>query len=365
MQNGVQDGVINMSDIINLAKSFNLSIGYNGFDEKCDLNMDNVVNMNDIVIIAKHFNTSTKDYPDVKGEVTTTATPTYPGTYTPTSTSAITPTVTPTPTTALYVKTTKKDGSAALTITSNLPNQAVYLTYYGGNISRIVPGPSSPEIIEQSLAGYTDANGTLEVTTLKYSKNVSIESAIGKVKSNPVLMSHSSIEIIKNPNNNFELFLFTDIPGAPITISYYEGIGGEIVVGPLERRVINTHSAGSTDVFGFAKVNIYANDYVNYQLQAKVNNTLSNILPTQYADTSKLTFNANKDLIVTSAFANAPVTVYYSSISDTSSTPKWNSVNGTTSAFGALIIPNSAQFDNCRIYAQFGNTRSTNMFYNK
>lgn len=372
MKNGVQDGSINMSDIINMAKSFNLNIGYDGFDEKCDLNMDNVVNMSDIVIISKHFNSSTKDYPDAKVGIITTATPTNSATYTPTQTPTQTATATPTqtptataiptPTSAPYLKMEKKD-SSVLTITSNLPNKAVYLTYFGGNTNKPVPGPSTPTMLEQSLAGYTDANGSLEITTLKYSKNVTIEAAIDKVRSNSISIISNSIEIVKNPNDPFEIFLFADIPGTPITVIYYEGVGGEIVVGPTERKSINIQSSGSTDVFGFAKIKL-SGDYVNYQVQIKAGNSFSNILSTQFVDTSKITFNTNKDLVVTSAFAYEPVTVYYGSINDTSSTPKWNSIQGTTSAFGTYIIPRITLFDNCRVYAHFGNGRETNMFYN-
>lgn len=370
MKNGVQDGSINMSDIINMAKSFNLNIGYDGFDEKCDLNMDNVVNMSDIVIISKHFNSSSKDYPDAKVGIIATATPTNSAAYTPTHTPTVTPTQTPTataiptptPTSAPYLKMEKKD-SSALTITSNLPNKAVYLTYYGGNTNKPVPGPSTPTMLEQSLAGYTDANGSLEITTLKYSKNVTIEAAIDKVRSNSVSIISNSIEIVKNPNNPFEVFLFANMPGTPITVIYYEGVGGETVVGPTERKSINIQSSGSTDVFGFAKVSL-SNDYVNYQVQIKAGDLFSNILSTQFVDTSKITFNTNKDLVVTSPYAYEPVTVYYSSINDTNIPPNWKSIQGTTSAFGAYIIPRTTLFDNCRVYAHFGNGRETNMFYN-
>ena len=358
MKNGVQDGSINMLDIINMAKSFNLNIGYDGYDEKCDLNMDNVVNMSDIVIISKHFNLSTKDYPDTKVGIIATSTPTNSAAYTPTQS----PIPTPTPTPAPYLKMEKKD-SSVLTITSNLPNKAVYLTYYGGNTNKPVPGPSTPTMLEQSLAGYTNVNGSLEITTLKYSKNVTIEAAIDKVRSNSVSIVSNSIEIVKNPNDPFEIFLFADLPGTPIATIYYEGVGGEIVVGPTERKSINIQSSGSTDVFGFAKIKL-SGDYVNYQVQIKAGDSFSNILSTQFVDTSKITFNANMDLVVTSAFAYEPVTVYYSSIDDTISAPKWNSIQGTTSAFGALIIPRTTLFDNCRVYAHFSNGRETNMFYN-
>ena len=63
---GAGDGVINMSDIVQLAKSFGSVSGDAKFVSSCDLNMDSSINMSDVIIIAKHFNYTSKDYPDIK-----------------------------------------------------------------------------------------------------------------------------------------------------------------------------------------------------------------------------------------------------------------------------------------------------------
>lgn len=52
---GAQDGVIDMNDFINLAKSFNTSKGDEYFNEICDFNMDNSINLMDAMIMAKNF----------------------------------------------------------------------------------------------------------------------------------------------------------------------------------------------------------------------------------------------------------------------------------------------------------------------
>jgi len=63
--NGVQDNVINIADIILVAKSFNTIKGHQAFVEEYDLNCDNTINIIDIMIIAKHFNSSTSSYPEI------------------------------------------------------------------------------------------------------------------------------------------------------------------------------------------------------------------------------------------------------------------------------------------------------------
>ncbi|MDP4180831.1 MAG: glycoside hydrolase family 9 protein [Bacillota bacterium] len=63
---GVQDGAINMSDIIELAKGFNSMSGDAKYSSDYDFNMDNSINMNDVIIIAKHFNATSSNYPDLK-----------------------------------------------------------------------------------------------------------------------------------------------------------------------------------------------------------------------------------------------------------------------------------------------------------
>ncbi|WP_051983524.1 glycoside hydrolase family 9 protein [Pseudobacteroides cellulosolvens] len=61
-KNGVQDGAINMSDIIELAKGFNSIKGDLKYSSEYDFNQDNSVNMNDVIIIAKHFNAVSASY---------------------------------------------------------------------------------------------------------------------------------------------------------------------------------------------------------------------------------------------------------------------------------------------------------------
>ncbi len=52
------DKVVNMSDIILIAQSFNLVEGDSRYNPRCDLNNDGVANMTDIMIAAQLFNTS-------------------------------------------------------------------------------------------------------------------------------------------------------------------------------------------------------------------------------------------------------------------------------------------------------------------
>ncbi|MDP4181058.1 MAG: discoidin domain-containing protein [Bacillota bacterium] len=61
--NGTQDGSINMSDVIVLAKSFNAVSTDSKYVVACDLNKDNTINMTDVIILARHFNKTTSDYP--------------------------------------------------------------------------------------------------------------------------------------------------------------------------------------------------------------------------------------------------------------------------------------------------------------
>lgn len=49
------DGVVNMADVVILARCFNLTLGEEGFLPNCDINNDGVVNMSDVVIIAMNF----------------------------------------------------------------------------------------------------------------------------------------------------------------------------------------------------------------------------------------------------------------------------------------------------------------------
>lgn len=82
------DRVINMLDVVLLAKAFNSSIGTSRYVPSYDLNNDGAINMRDVVIIAENFN---------KVLSPETATPTSTSTSTPTPTPTSTPTSTPTP----------------------------------------------------------------------------------------------------------------------------------------------------------------------------------------------------------------------------------------------------------------------------
>ncbi|KNY27825.1 endo-1,4-beta-xylanase [Pseudobacteroides cellulosolvens] len=93
------DGVINMSDVILLASTFNAVRGDFKYALAYDLNDDGVINMSDVIVIAGNF-----------GEIVAIATSTKAPTTTPTSTKAPTPTPTkaPTPTPVPSSKVTTK-----------------------------------------------------------------------------------------------------------------------------------------------------------------------------------------------------------------------------------------------------------------
>lgn len=57
------DAVINMQDVIQIAKGFNASIGDTRYSSVCDLNKDDAINMADVVIIATNFIKFPEDYP--------------------------------------------------------------------------------------------------------------------------------------------------------------------------------------------------------------------------------------------------------------------------------------------------------------
>jgi M6 family metalloprotease-like protein len=63
--NGIQDNIINMADLISLAKVFNTTSADQKYLAECDLNSDNAVNFSDVVIIAVHFNYGTTNYPEI------------------------------------------------------------------------------------------------------------------------------------------------------------------------------------------------------------------------------------------------------------------------------------------------------------
>ena len=60
--NGVQDGAINLEDIMEICKSFNAVAGDDSYVEGSDLNKDGAINLEDIMIVAKHFNKVSSDY---------------------------------------------------------------------------------------------------------------------------------------------------------------------------------------------------------------------------------------------------------------------------------------------------------------
>jgi len=59
---GMQDNVINIVDIIEMAKVFNSVSGDADYKIDCDFNRDGAINMLDVIIAAKHFNCSSSDY---------------------------------------------------------------------------------------------------------------------------------------------------------------------------------------------------------------------------------------------------------------------------------------------------------------
>jgi hypothetical protein len=56
------DCTVNMLDVVQMAKTFNLNEGSAGFNSASDFNLDNIVNMNDIILAAKNFSKSGSDY---------------------------------------------------------------------------------------------------------------------------------------------------------------------------------------------------------------------------------------------------------------------------------------------------------------
>ncbi|KNY30124.1 carbohydrate-binding protein [Pseudobacteroides cellulosolvens] len=60
--NGNQDNVVNMKDVVEIAKRFNSTLGDSLYSSNCDFNMDKAINIADIVIMAKYFNRTSNDY---------------------------------------------------------------------------------------------------------------------------------------------------------------------------------------------------------------------------------------------------------------------------------------------------------------
>ncbi|MDP4181993.1 MAG: hypothetical protein Q8942_12980 [Bacillota bacterium] len=65
-QNGIQDGAINLSDVIEISKRFEAMFGSPNYLNDCDFNKDGVINLIDIMITLKNFNKTTNDYPEYK-----------------------------------------------------------------------------------------------------------------------------------------------------------------------------------------------------------------------------------------------------------------------------------------------------------
>ncbi len=59
------DDAINMSDIVEITKSFNSSAGDSKFIEASDINKDGAINLNDAMIIAANFNKTPANYPAI------------------------------------------------------------------------------------------------------------------------------------------------------------------------------------------------------------------------------------------------------------------------------------------------------------
>ena len=56
------DNVLNILDVVEIAKAFNSVKGDKTYISASDVNMDNVINMMDMIIIAKHFNATPDSY---------------------------------------------------------------------------------------------------------------------------------------------------------------------------------------------------------------------------------------------------------------------------------------------------------------
>ncbi|MCX7748731.1 MAG: hypothetical protein N2645_17875 [Clostridia bacterium] len=81
---GLQDGAINMSDLIEMIVSFNSAKGDSKYNSDHDINKDNAVNMSDLMIAILHFNQISESYPVVD-------LPQQPSTPSPTNTPVPTP----------------------------------------------------------------------------------------------------------------------------------------------------------------------------------------------------------------------------------------------------------------------------------
>ncbi|KNY29155.1 dockerin type I domain-containing protein [Pseudobacteroides cellulosolvens] len=63
--NGVQDSIVNMADLLLMAKVFNTTKADQNYASVYDVNSDGVINITDVIIIAKHFNATSSNYPQI------------------------------------------------------------------------------------------------------------------------------------------------------------------------------------------------------------------------------------------------------------------------------------------------------------
>ncbi len=60
--NGIQDGAINLEDVMEICKAFNSVSGDERYKETLDLNKDTAINLEDVMLVIKHFNKTSSDY---------------------------------------------------------------------------------------------------------------------------------------------------------------------------------------------------------------------------------------------------------------------------------------------------------------
>lgn len=68
-EDGKTDGVINMVDVVQIAKVLNATAGSDKYKSYMDINLDKAINIEDIMILAKRFNRNTGDYEEYKNDV--------------------------------------------------------------------------------------------------------------------------------------------------------------------------------------------------------------------------------------------------------------------------------------------------------
>lgn len=63
---GVQDDVVNINDVIQIARCFNAIKGDVNFNSICDIEPDGAINIKDVIAISKHFNATSDNYESIK-----------------------------------------------------------------------------------------------------------------------------------------------------------------------------------------------------------------------------------------------------------------------------------------------------------